>query len=299
LEGIGASVPHRLYREWADWLGPDLALRLSYLPLGSGAGQRAARAREADFGASDSALSDDDLRSSNLLQVPTVSAALGFVVNLPGIDTARLRIGRADLAAIFAGEIRVWSDARLRATNPDIELPHLAITPVIRREASGSTDLVARWLSGGEVPVAEADNPLGNVPGLAVFGARGVAQTVRRLRGSISYLEVSAARQSGLNIIDLETPGGGYATLLEGADTLFGSRDAAMTGSETWPILTRTHVLIPLDRDLSERSAAVARFFRHCLVHGGSIASTVGFVPLAPEPRDTAVAALEALCACG
>lgn len=288
LHGIGATVPHRLYRAWADRFGPDLGLDLTYVPLGSGAGRRAAAERQADFGGSDTPMPPQDLAGADLAQVQTVSAALGFVVNLPGIDTRRLRLGRDDLLAIFTGDIRVWSDPRLRARNRDLDLPHLAITPILRRDASGSTSLAAAWLSGGDAGAAQetGQGPLDRAPGLAAFGAHGVALSLRRLRGSIGYLETSSARQFGLQVIALETAEGRFATL------------APTAGGADWPLVIPTNILIPRDAARRHRSAMVAGFFRHCLLQGDEIAASAGYLPLSDDLRAGAVTTLTALCDC-
>ncbi len=290
LRGVGASVPHPVYMAWADRFGPDLGIGLRYVPLGSGAGLRAARDRDADFGGSDTAVPRAELERADLEQVPIVAAALGFAVHLPGVDTARLRLRREEVRAIFDGEIRVWSDARLRAGNPGLALPELAITPVVRRDVSGSSRLAQAWLASGRpevrpeagVEAQAGERPFGATPGLAVFGAHGVAQTVRRLRGSIGYLDLSTARLFGLAMLDLERADGGFATWRPGHDP---ARDA-------WPLVTRTRIVIPRAAALAERSAAVARFFRHCLLHGGDLAALAGFVPLPDAVRDASAAQL-------
>jgi len=295
LHGIGATVPHRLYRAWADRFGPDLGLDLTYLPLGSGAGRSAAAERQADFGGSDTPMPPRDLDRAGLAQVQTVSAALGFVVNLPGIDTSRLRLGREVLFAMFTGDIRVWSDPRLRAGNPDLDLPHLAITPILRRDVSGSAKLAAAWLSGAGAGVAQGadQGALDRAPGLAVFGTNGVALSLRRLRGSIGYLETWSARQFGLQVIDLETADGRFATLPGEA---LGA-DARNSGPD-WPLVIPTNILIPRDAARRHRSALVAGFFRHCLLHGDDVAASAGYLPLPDGLRAGAVTTLTALCDC-
>lgn len=291
LHGIGATVPHRLYTTWADRFGPDLELDLNYVPLGSGAGRRAAVDRQADFGGSDNEMDAEDLDKADLEQVPTASAALGFVVNLPGIAATRLRLRRADMLGIFRGDIRTWSDPRLRASNPDLELPHLAITPILRREVSGSTSLAVAWLSGAGAGQDPGAGLLDRTPGLAVFGAHGVALTVRRLRGSIGYLEASSARQFGLDVLDIERADGTFESLTQSSGAFVSGG-----GSAPWPLVTRTNILIPRDASRRRRSAIVARFFRKCLLEGDILTASVGYLPLPDPIRSEAVLKLDMLC---
>lgn len=291
LHGVGASVPHRLYSTWADRFGPDLGLDLNYVPLGSGAGRRAAVERQADFGGSDTNMDAADLAKADLAQVPTALAALGFVVNLPGIATTRLRLRRADILGIFTGDIRTWSDPGLRASNPDLELPHLAITPILRREVSGSTSLAAAWLSGAGAGQESGEGLMDRTPGLAVFGAHGVALTVRRLRGSIGLLEASSARQFGLDVLDIERADGTFATLAQSLEAL-----GRGGGSSLWPLVTRTNILIPREASQRRWSSMVARFFRKCLLEGDTLAASVGYLPLPDPIRSDAVRKLDMLC---
>lgn len=283
LRRVGASVPHPVYVAWADRFGPELGIALQYVPLGSGAGLRAARDQEADFGVSDIAVPRIAFERADLESVPIVAAALGFAVHLPGIDTGRLRLRRDDIRAIFDGEIRVWSDARLRARNPGLALPDLAITPVVRRDVSGSSRFAAAWLAGGRPNAQAQDPPFKATPGLAVFGAHGVAQTVQRLRGSIGYLDISTARLFRLEMLDLERATGGFSTW---------QPDNGVTADD-WPLLTRTRILIPRAAALRKRSAAVACFFRHCLLHGNKLAISAGFAPLPAPVRKASLEQLE------
>jgi hypothetical protein len=82
---------------------------------------------------------------------------------------------------------------------------------------------------------------------------------------------------------DLEHADGGFATW----QAVHGDT------ADEWALLTRSRILIARGAALAQRSAAVARFVRHCLLHGGDLTALVGLVPLLNDVRDANVAQLE------
>ncbi|MDG1116101.1 MAG: hypothetical protein P8N72_03090, partial [Flavimaricola sp.] len=163
--------------------------------------------------------------------------------------------------------------------------------PILRREVSGSTSLAAAWLSGAGAGQEPGAGMLDRTPGLAVFGAHGVALTVRRLRGSIGFLEASSTRQFGLDVLDIELADGTFATLAQSLEAL-----GRGGGSSLWPLVTRTNILIPREASQRRWSSMVARFFRKCLLEGDTLAASVGYLPLPDPIRSDAVRKLDMLC---
>ena len=103
------------------------------------------------------------------------------------------------LRGIFSGEIRVWSDRRISQLNPDVILPHMQITPIIRADRSGSSAHVADYLIDETPEFSASVEHMLHVPfGLRAIGTHGVAGTVRRLDGAIGYVGYSVATQFGL-----------------------------------------------------------------------------------------------------
>ena len=75
---------------------------------------------------------------------PIIEGAVNFrgrivpVVNVPGIKAGTLQLDGPTLASIYMGEIAKWNDARIKALNPKVALPDLAIAPVYRSDGSGT-----------------------------------------------------------------------------------------------------------------------------------------------------------------
>ena len=75
-------------------------------------------------------------------------ACAGMVVlayNLPGVE--ELALSREAIEGIFSGQIKNWQDERIAATNPDLDLPKRTITPVVRRDSSGTTFIITSHLA--------------------------------------------------------------------------------------------------------------------------------------------------------
>src|SRR5262249_53649221 len=101
---------------------PEVAL--VYDAVGSGEGQRRFLAQSVDFGASDAALSDEQIASarSGATLVPVTAGMVVLAYNLPDLG-GRLQLPRDVYVDMFAGPIRVWNDPRIAAANPGLALP--------------------------------------------------------------------------------------------------------------------------------------------------------------------------------
>ena len=143
ISGAGASFPALVYTTWAFGFAKEKGIQVKYQPTGSGAGVRSIGAHEVDFGATDTPISISEETRQGLLQFPTVVGGVVPVVNIPGVNTATLKMNGELLSDIFRGSIRNWNDPKVAALNPGSKLPDLKIALVMREEASGTTDTLA------------------------------------------------------------------------------------------------------------------------------------------------------------
>src|SRR5215468_4946082 len=149
LRGAGATFPAPLYERWIETYRreqPEIAI--SYEAVGSGEGQRRFLADAVDFGASDAALSDEQLGRVKVgaRLVPATAGMVVLAYNLPGLK-GPLKLGRDVCVDIFGGRIRTWNDPRIRADNPGLNLPNRNITIVARQDSSGTTFAFTNHLS--------------------------------------------------------------------------------------------------------------------------------------------------------
>lgn len=136
LRGAGATFPAPLYRKWIEVYGkanPNVAIE--YQDVGSGEGAKLFLDNAVDFGASDAALTDEQIRQAKAgaTLVPATAGALVLAYNLPDVE-GTLKLSREVYADIFLGKIREWNDPRIQALNPDLKLPKQTIILVARQE---------------------------------------------------------------------------------------------------------------------------------------------------------------------
>lgn len=135
IRGAGATFPAPLYKKWREEYQqrhPEVVL--SYEEVGSGEGVKQFMAGDVDFGASDAAMTDEELaeveRGTQL--VPMLAGSIVLAYNLPGLGGA-LKLKRDVYVDIFLGKIATWDDPRIKATNPDLNLPGDDIALVARQ----------------------------------------------------------------------------------------------------------------------------------------------------------------------
>ena len=144
--GAGATFPGPLYDKWFKaYVAAHPNVRIDYQSLGSGAGVNQFTNKTVDFGASDAAMTDDEIskvdRGVQLLPMTAGSVVLAY--NLPDLKTP-LRLSRAAYTGIFLGKITKWNDEEIAKANPGTKLPAANVTVVHRADASGTTSSFSR-----------------------------------------------------------------------------------------------------------------------------------------------------------
>ena len=83
-----------------------------------------------------------------VLQYPTIAAAVVPIFNVPEISASSvLTLSREALSGIFLGNVTLWSDPLIAATNPGLVLPPVRIFICVRLDKSGTTEILTRALS--------------------------------------------------------------------------------------------------------------------------------------------------------
>jgi phosphate transport system substrate-binding protein len=215
LNGAGATFPAPLYEKYAREVTkaiPDL--KMNYQAIGSGGGVNQTIAGTVDFGASDAAMTDDEIAKvkQGVILVPTAGGAISVVYNAPGVNN--LKLSRATLPAIFSGQITNWNDPKIKADNPGINLPSQPIKTVVRADGSGTTFIFSNHLSAispyfkGRIGTSKSPKWLTN--SLKGKGNPGVASLVSRTPGSIGYVEYQFAKSANLKAAEIQNKAGQY-----------------------------------------------------------------------------------------
>ncbi|MBO8144173.1 MAG: phosphate ABC transporter substrate-binding protein PstS [Thermodesulfobacterium sp.] len=299
LNGAGASFPYPLYANWAAGYYKLTGIKINYQSIGSGGGIRQIAEKTVDFGASDMPLPPEEVESKKLLQFPTVIGAIVPVVNLPEVKNSHLILDGKTLCGIYLGEIIKWNDPRIKALNPELELPANSITPVYRADASGTTAIFTKYLSQvcndwkKEVGFGTAVKwPIG----IGAKGNEGVANYVKRTPYTIGYVEIAYAVQNRLFYVRLKNSAGNVVEPEEKnikEATLYSSLDPSKhfyawltnaPGKEAWPIVGATYIL--LSREKKDTNKEVIKFFDWAFKNGDQVAENLTYVPLPEEIKE-------------
>src|SRR6266542_1225208 len=197
VNGAGATFPNPIYSKWfSAYSKLHSNVAINYQSSGSGGGIRQLLAQTVFFGASDTPMTDEQLKSASgpVLHLPTVLGAVVPVYNLAGV--ADLKFTGPLLADIYLGKIKKWNDPAIAAVNPGIKLPAIDINVVHRSDGSGTTFNWVNYLSkvSPEWKSKVGEGTSVSWPtGVGGKGNEGVAAYVNRIKGSIGYVEYAYA----------------------------------------------------------------------------------------------------------
>ena len=216
ITGAGATFPQPIYTRWAElYAATPGGDTLNYQGIGSGAGVTQIINRTVDFGASDAPVDPARLASNNLLQFPAVIGAVVVAVNIPGVDGNQLKLTGALVAQIYLGHVRMWNDPRIRALNPGVNLPAVAIAPVYRADSSGTSSIFTTYLSSVDLQFQTAVGAGSSVSwraGIGAPGNAGVAGAIRNTRGAIGYVEYAYAFENHMPTPKLQNRSGQWVS---------------------------------------------------------------------------------------
>lgn len=310
LRGSGATFPAKLYERWFQAFGEaHPGVKVEYASLGSGAGVRNFISRQSDFGASDAAMSDEEISQvpDGVVLVPVTAGSIALAYNLPDVDGA-LRLSREAYAAIFLGEITKWNDPRIAASNPGVALPDLDITVIRRSVSSGTTFVFTRHLSA--VSSAWDDGPGTGTTvewpvGLPAKKNSDIADRIRQTPGAIGYVEYGYAVSAGLAVASLENRAGEYvAPLPENTQISLGEvvlpenlRGFVSDPQDprAYPIVSYTWLLCRRNYENPDTAEALRALIRYCLTEGQKTSADLGYIPLPDDVAQTVMRVAEAL----
>jgi len=104
LTGAGATFPYVIYSKWFNDYNKVTQVQVNYQSIGSGGGIKAISDQTADFGATDSPMTDaqlKDAKGGDILHIPMALGAVVATYNIPGLEGTKLKLSGDVLAAIF------------------------------------------------------------------------------------------------------------------------------------------------------------------------------------------------------
>jgi phosphate transport system substrate-binding protein len=297
INGAGATFPYPIYSKWFseyNKLHPDV--EINYQPIGSGGGIQQITAQTVFFGATDSPMTDEQIKAAPgpILHFPTVLGAVVPVYNVEG-PTVPLKFTGPMLADIYLGKIKRWNDPAIAKANPGVNLPATDVTVAHRSEGSGTTFIFVDYLAKvspewtAKVGVKASVNwPVG----VGGKGNEGVSGLVKQTPGSIGYVELIYALQNKISYGSVQNQAGEFITADVKSVTAAAAGALAnmpkdfrvsitnAPGTGVYPISSFTWILLyenPQDKKLA---SILVDFMKWALADGQKLAPDLGYAPL-------------------
>lgn len=301
LTGAGATFPAALYSKYFNEYNKLAKVEVNYQSIGSGGGIKAISDQTADFGATDSPMTDAQLKEAKGGEILHIPMALGAVVatyNIPGLETTKLKFTGETLAAIFLGTITKWNDPKIAADNAGVKLPTEDIVSVHRSDGSGTSFVFTDYLSAvsAEWKTKVGASTTVNWPGgVGGKGNEGVAGEVKQTPFSIGYVELIYAVQNKLGVGLIKNKAGQFVEPnlagVTGAAAAAAGKVAPdlrvsivdQDGAATYPISSFTWILAYKQMADAAKATALTRLLWWGTHEAQKFNGDLGYAPLPAE----------------
>ncbi|WP_293128639.1 phosphate ABC transporter substrate-binding protein PstS [Microcoleus sp. bin38.metabat.b11b12b14.051] len=314
ITAAGASFPAPLYQRWfQDFNKINSKVQINYQSVGSGAGVEQFTKGTVDFGASDTAMKDDEIAKvpadKGVLLLPMTAGSIVIGYNLP--DVPELKLPRDVYSEIFQGKITKWNDPKIAAANPGAKLPDQAITVVHRSDGSGTTAVFTKHLSAisPDWKTAVGDGKTVEWPKTGTFigakGNEGVTAQILQTVGSIGYIEYGYAKNNNVKFASLQNKAGSFVTPTDDS----ASKALATVplpenlrafiedpeGAESYPIVTYSWMLVPKKVADPNKAKAIEAMVEYGLTEGQKVSAELGYVPLPQTVKEKVALAADGI----
>jgi phosphate transport system substrate-binding protein len=335
ISGDGSSWAANALSQWTADVSSQ-GVTIDYNPDGSSLGRGNFARGLSDFAVSeipykgDTADPQDSTQPpANFAMLPVVAGGTSFMYNVPvnGQRYTGLKLTQSALAKIFAGEITMWDDPALKATNPGVNLPHQRITVVVRSEGSGATAQFTLWMKRqfpndyAALCAKTGCNPANATSyypyqGLSNFvaqnGSNGVTTYTANTPYTIGYDEYSYALGVQFPVAQIQNAAGFYTIPTDTAVAValtqakintdksspnYLTQDLsnvyAYKDPRTYPISMYTYMLVPTATTSTfsaAKGATLAYFNTYALCEGQRTMGPLGYSPL---PMNLVLAAMD------
>lgn len=264
--GAGSSFGYPIYSKVFSEYHQATGAKVNYQSIGSSGGIRQLTRKKVDFGATDKFLTDKEIKNigSPIVHIPTCIGAIVLAYNLPG--NPEIKLTPEVLSGIYIGKITQWDDPEIKKINPDVKLPSIKIVVVHRSDGSGTTFNYTLYLSRTSKEWktnvgtgASIDWPVG----VGGKGNEGVAGIINQTPGSIGYVELVYAMQTGLHYADIQNASGNFIkasleSTMQSAniDIPADSRIYILNSKapQAYPISSFTWIILYKEQDYNQRS---------------------------------------------
>jgi phosphate transport system substrate-binding protein len=314
ITAAGASFPAPLYQRWfQDFNKINPKVQINYQSVGSGAGVEQFTKGTVDFGASDTAMKDDEIAKvpadKGVILLPMTAGSIVIGYNLP--DVPELKLPREVYSEIFQGKITKWNDPKIAAANPGAKLPDQAITVVHRSDGSGTTAVFTKHLSAisPDWKTAVGDGKTVEWPKTGTFlgakGNEGITAQILQTAGAVGYVEYGYAKNNNVKFASLQNKAGTFVTPTDDS----ASKALATVplpenlrafiedpeGAESYPIVTYSWMLVPKKVADPNKAKTIEAMVEYGLNEGQKVSSELGYVPLPASVKEKVAAAADGI----
>jgi phosphate transport system substrate-binding protein len=307
VQGAGASFPAPLYSKWFKaYSAAHDGVQIDYQSVGSGSGVKAVIDKTVDFGASDAAMTPEEMAQvkEGVQLVPMTAGNIVITYNLEGVSG--LKLSREAYSGIFLGKIKKWNDPAIAATNKDAKLPDEPINVVVRADSSGTTFVFTKHLSAISTEFASSPgtNKMPNWPvGTKAKGNEGVTASIKTTPGAIGYIEFGYAKSQNLAMASLQNKAGEFVA----ASTASGQAALAATqlpedmiawapdpeGKDSYPIVTYTWLILYKQYADKRKLDVLQDLVKYAVSDGQKDSEALGYIPLPSTVTEKVVAAVQ------
>lgn len=284
INGAGASFPAPLYTRWfVEYNKINKNVQVNYQSVGSGAGVKQFIQETVDFGASDVAIKDDEMKkvSRGCVMLPVTAGSVVVAYNMPGVN---LKLSRQQLVDVFLGKITNWNQ---------LGGPNQALKVIHRSDGSGTTAVFTKYLDAisGEWRSKVGTAKTVQWPtGIGAKGNEGITATIKQTKGAIGYIEYGYAKTNQLATAQLQNKAGKYVRAsLDSAKTTLSQVTLPSnlrafivdpSGDASYPIVTYTWILAYKQYPQADIAQNLKAVLKWCITEGQKYSSQLGYVPL-------------------
>jgi phosphate transport system substrate-binding protein len=300
LTGAGSTFDQPLFaRQFYDFNKANSKVSVNYASVGSGTGETDILAGSVNFGASDVPEPAGTTGSGGaILQVPVVLGGIAMAYNEPCLGK-NVHMTGTQIAQIYSGKITDWNTISSSCPTGS------AIEPVYRADSSGTSNAFTHYLTS----VDAADWPAsldGKQPafpkGEGGNGNAGVAGDVQGGAGTIGYVELAYALQSGLNYAAVQNSSGAYVVPSSASVAADAAAFPAVSatnylivngsGAGSYPISTYSWVIVYQKQSNTNNGIALGKMLDWMATAGQSDSAAIGYVPLPANIQSLAEATI-------
>jgi len=298
LTGAGSTFIYPIMTRWiSTFQQSHQGVQINYQSIGSGGGIQQLKKGLVDFGASDAALNDEQLKEMPpIIQIPESAGPVCITYNLPELKQP-LKLSGETLAGIYMGKIKTWQDPAVRKDNAGVSLPKEPIIVAHRSDGSGTTNIFTNYLAQVS---PDWDKKVGKgisvswPVGLGGKGSEGVTGVVKQSPGSIGYVELTYAKENNLPVAQIKNRAGNWedptAAGTTAAIDAFHDQlsqdpripivDPPASAKDAYPICGLTYLLVPKDGQDGTKRGLLKSFIEYIITDGQQPAEALYYAKL-------------------